>query len=48
MNEAGAIDQDKLEGARIVGTNTLLVRAFDNLLPAGYTYDTDLEQMLKM
>jgi len=41
MNEAGAIDQDKLlEGARIVGTKTLLVRAFDQFyLPAGYSYD---------
>jgi len=51
MNDAGAIDQDKLlEGARIVGTNTLLVRAFDQFyLPAGYTYDyrlrTDAENV---
>ena len=50
-NEAGALDQDKLlEGARIVGTNTLLVRAFDQFyLPAGYTYDyrlrTDAERI---
>lgn len=41
MNDAGAIDQDKLlEGARIVGTKTLLTRALNQFyLPAGYTYD---------
>ncbi len=41
MNDAGGLDQDKLlEGAKEVGTQTLLVRAFNQFyLPAGYSYD---------
>jgi hypothetical protein len=40
-NEAGAIDQEKLlQGAKEVGTKTLLVRAFNQFyLPAGFSYD---------